>query len=172
MADTRAGATKLKGNPVDLLGPELKAGDAAPEFKLQATDLSEVTLESGAGKTRIIATVPSLDTPVCAEEAKKFNDHVKEMADVEVLVASMDLPFGQKRFCGSEGVENVKTVSAHRCTGFGERYGVLIAGGPLERCLARAIFVIGGDNKIKHVEYVGEIAEHPNYDAALAAAKA
>lgn len=172
MAETRSGATNLKGNPVDLVGPELKAGDAAPDFKLQAIDLSEVTLESGAGKTRIIATVPSLDTPVCAEETKKFNDHVKEMENVEVLVASMDLPFGQKRWCGSEGVENVKTVSAHRCTEFGEHYGVLIAGGPLERCLARAIFVIDGDNKIKHVEYVGEIAEHPNYDAVIAAAKA
>lgn len=172
MAETRTGATKLKGNAVDLLGPELKVGDTAPDFKLQATDLSEVTLACGEGKTRIIATLPSLDTPVCAEEAKKFNDHIKELPNVEVLVASMDLPFGQKRWCGSEGVENVKTVSGHRCSQFGENYGVMIAGGPLERCLARAIFVIGPDNAIKHVEYVGEIAEHPNYDAALAAAKA
>ena len=172
MAETRAGATNLKGNPVDLVGPELKAGEPAPEFKLQANDLSEVTLACGAGKTRIIATVPSLDTPVCAEETKKFNDHVKELSDVEVLVTSMDLPFGQKRWCGSEGVENVKTVSAHRCTQFGEDYGVLIAGGPLQRCLARAIFVVGADNTLKHVEYVSEIAEHPDYDAAIAAAKA
>ena len=172
MAETREGATKLKGNPVDLVGPELKAGDAAPDFSLVANDLSEVTLASGAGKTRIVATVPSLDTPVCAEETKKFNDHVKELPEVEVLVASMDLPFGQKRWCGSEGVENVKTVSGHRCTQFGENYGVLIAGGPLQRCLARAIFVIGPDNNLKHVEYVGEIAEHPNYDAVIAAAKA
>lgn len=162
----------LKGNPVEIAGNELKVGDAAPDFALQANDLSEVNLASGAGKVRIIATIPSLDTPVCAEETKKFNDHVKELDGVEVLVASMDLPFGQKRWCGAEGVENVQSVSSHRCTKFGEDYGVLIKGGPLDRCLCRAIFVVDGDNKLTHVEYVGEIAEHPNYDAALAAAKA
>lgn len=166
-----AAAVTLKGNPIELAGSELKVGDAAPDFSLQANDLSEVTLATGAGKTRIIATIPSLDTPVCAEETKKFNDHVKEMDGVEVVVVSMDLPFGQKRWCGAEGVENVQSASAHRCTKFGESYGVLIKGGALDRCLARAIFVVDGDNKIKHVEYVGEIAEHPNYDAAIAAAK-
>jgi thiol peroxidase len=162
----------LKGNAIEVVGNDLNVGDAAPEFTLQANDTSDVTLATGAGKTRIIATVPSLDTPVCAAETKQFSDHAKELADVEVMVVSMDLPFGQKRFCGSEGVENIHTLSAHRCTKFGEDYGVMIKGGPLDRCLCRAIFVIDGDNKIKHVEYVGEIAEHPNYEAALAAAKA
>jgi len=171
MAEKREGATNLKGNPVDLAGPELKVGDAAPDFCLQGNDLGDVTLGTSGGKTRILATVPSLDTPVCHEETKKFNDQIKD-SDIEVLVASMDLPFGQKRWCGAEGVENVKTVSSHRCTKFAEDYGVLISGGPLDRCLCRAIFVIDGDNKIKHVEYVGEITEHPNYDAALSAAKA
>ncbi len=170
MANIREGATKLKGNPVNLAGPELKVGDAAPEFSLQANDLSEITLAS-SNKTRILATIPSLDTPVCHAETKKFNDQIKDLSDVEVIVASMDLPFGQKRWCGAEGVENVKTASAHRCTKFGEDYGVLISGGPLDRCLARAVFVIDGQNKIKYVEYVGEIGEHPNYEAVLAAAK-
>ncbi len=114
--------------------------------------------------------MPSLDTPVCHEETKKFNDAVATMENVEVYCVSMDLPFGQKRWCGAEGVENVKTLSAHRCTKFGEDYAVLIKGGALDRCLARAIFVVDGDNKLTYVEYVPEIAEHPNYDAALAAA--
>jgi len=171
MAEVRSGAVTLKGGPVDLAGPELKAGDAAPDFSLQNTDLGDVTLESSAGKTRIIATVPSLDTPVCHEETKKFNEQAGSLPNTEVLVVSMDLPFGQKRWCGAENVENVKTVSAHRCTKFGEDYGVLIKGGPLDRVLARAVFVVGADGNLKHVEYVSEIAEHPNYDAALAAAK-
>jgi thiol peroxidase len=171
MADVRSGATKLKGNPVNLAGKALKPGDAAPDFKLQNTALEDVTLANSAGKTRIIATVPSLDTPVCHEETKRFNQEAGKLPNVEVLVVSMDLPFGQKRWCGSEGVDKVKTLSAHRCGKFGEEYGVLISGGPLDRCLARAIFVVDPQGKLKHVEYVGEIAEHPNYAAALAAAK-
>jgi len=170
MAEVRAGAVTLKGGPVDLAGPELKVGEAAPEFTLQDTGLGDVTLAEGAGKTRIIATIPSLDTPVCHEETKRFNEQAGQLSDAEILVVSMDLPFGQKRWCGSEGVENVRTLSAHRCTKFGEDYGVLISGGPLDRCLARAIFVVGPDGTLKHVEYVSEITEHPNYDAALAAA--
>ena len=169
MADVRSGAVTLKGGPVDLVGPELKAGDAAPDFKLQANDLSEVTLASSAGKKRIIVAVPSLDTPTCHEESKKFNDAAGEMSDVEVLVVSMDLPFAQKRWCGAESAENIKALSAHQCTGFGESYGVLIQGGPLNRILARAVFVADGEGKLTHVEYVSEIADHPNYEAALAA---
>ena len=171
MAETRSGDVTLKGNPVSLAGSALKPGAAAPDFKLQNTALEEISLASSSGKTRIIATIPSLDTPVCHAETKKFNDQAKELPNVEVLVVSMDLPFGQKRWCGAEGVASVKTLSAHRCTKFGEDYGVLISGGPLDRCLARAIFVVDPQGKLKHVEYVKEIAEHPNYDAALAAAK-
>jgi len=161
----------LKGNAVELAGSDLAAGAAAPDFSLQDISLQEVSLACGAGKTRIIATIPSLDTPVCHEETKKFNDAVASLDNVQVLVVSMDLPFGQKRWCGAEGVENVSTLSAHRCTKFGEDYGVLIKGGPLDRCLCRAIFVIDGEGQLKHVEYVSEIAEHPDYDAALAAAQ-
>lgn len=172
MADVRSGAVTLKGNPVDLAGPELKAGDAAPEFKLQSQGLEEITLASSAGKTRIIATVPSLDTGTCHKETKTFNEKAGALENTEVLVVSMDLPFGQKRWCGAEGVENVTTLSGHRCTGFGEDYGVLIKGGGLDRCLARAVFVVDGGGTIKHVEYVSEIANEPDYDAALAAAGA
>ena len=161
----------LKGNPIEIAGTDLKVGDAAPDFSVRDTSLSEVTLATGAGKTRIIATIPSLDTPVCHEETRKFNEAAGSLDNVEVLVVSMDLPFGQKRWCGAEGVEAVKTLSAHQCTKFGEDYAVLIKGGALDRCLARAIFVVDGEGKLTYVEYVPEIAEHPNYEAALAAAK-
>jgi thiol peroxidase len=167
----RTGATKLKGNPVELKGRALRVGDDAPDFQLQDNGLAEISLASSAGKTRIIATIPSLDTPTCHAETKRFNDEAKKLSNTEVLVVSMDLPFGAKRWCGAEGVETVKTLSAHRCTDFGSDYGVLINGGPLDRCLARAIFVVNPTGKVTHVEYVSEIADHPNYEAALAAAK-
>jgi thiol peroxidase len=166
----RKGAVTLKGNPVDLAGPALKAGDKAPDFSLQGTDLSDVTLANSAGKVRIVATIPSLDTSTCHRETKEFNERVKTVVGAEVLCVSMDLPFGQKRWCGAEGVENVKTLSAHRCTKFGEDYGVLIKGGPLDRCLARAVFVIKADGTLAHVEYVSEIANEPDYALALDAA--
>lgn len=168
----RAGAVTLKGNPVDLAGSELKVGDQAPDFALQNTALEDVTLAASRGKTRIIATIPSLDTSVCHMETKKFNEQAGSLPNVEILVVSMDLPFGQKRWCVAEGVESVKTLSAHRDRKFGEDYGVLIKGGPLDRCLARAVFVVGPDDKIRHVEYVKETSEHPNYESVLAAAKA
>ncbi len=161
----------LKGNPVQLAGNELKVGDKAPDFTLQNNGLEDVTLKASTGKTRIIATVPSLDTPVCHAETKRFNDEAAKLANVAVLVVSTDLPFGQKRWCGAEGVDKVQCLSDHRTAKFGQDYGVLIKGGPLDRCFARAIFVVGADDKVKHVEYVKEIAEHPNYDAVLAAAK-
>lgn len=171
MSDIRKGAVTLKGNPVDLVGKELKTGAKAPEFSLQNNGLEEVTLASSNGKVRIIATIPSLDTSVCHAETKKFNDQAAELPNVEVLVVSMDLPFGQKRWCGAENVDKVKTLSGHRCTKFGEDYGALIKGGPLDRCLCRAVFVIDGEGTVKYAEYCKEIAEHPNYDAVLAAAK-
>ncbi len=171
MAEVRNGAVTLKGNPVDLAGAAISVGSSAPEFSLQNNGLEEVTLGSSQGKTRIIATIPSLDTSVCHMETKKFNEQAASLPDVEILVVSMDLPFGQKRWCGAEGVEAIKTLSAHRCTKFGEDYGVLIKGSPLDRCLTRAVFVIDGNGTVKYVEYCSEIADHPNYDAVLAAAK-
>jgi thiol peroxidase len=162
----------LKGSPVTLSGAELKAGQKAPEFKLQSTALDDITLAASAGKTRIIASIPSLDTPVCHMETKRFNEEAAKLPNVQVLVVSTDLPFGAKRWCGAEGVESVACLSDHRDASFGKSYGVLIQGGKLDRCLARAVFVVGPDGTLKHVEYVKEIAEHPNYDAVLAAAKA
>lgn len=161
----------LKGNPVTLVGQELKVGDKAPDFLLQSNALAEVSLKDSVGKTRLIASVPSLDTPVCNLESKRFNEEAAKLPNVAVLVVSTDLPFGQKRWCGAENATNIQALSDHRAARFGEAYGVLIKGGPLDRCLARAIFVVGPDDKIKHVEYVKEIAEHPNYDAALASAR-
>ena len=161
----------FKGNPVTLAGPELKPGDKAPDFILQANDMSDVTLATDAGKARVVAVVPSLDTSVCSLETKRFNDEVKNDDSLTVYAVSCDLPFAQKRWCGSEGVENVKTLSDHRTCAFGEAYGVKIAGGPLDRVLCRAVFVIGPDDTLKHVEYCGEIAEEPDYAKALGAAK-
>jgi thioredoxin-dependent peroxiredoxin len=152
MSDVRKGAVTLKGNPVDLAGKALATGDKAPEFSLQSTGLEEVSLASSNGKVRIIATIPSLDTAVCHTETKKFNDQAAALSNVEILVVSMDLPFGQKRWCGAENVDKIK-------------------GGALDRCLCRAVFVIDADGIVKYVEYCKEIAEHPNYDAVLAAAK-
>ena len=172
MADIRKAAVTLKGGPVDLAGPALKVGDTAPDYKLQDVSLGDVTLANSAGKTRIIVTIPSLDTSVCHLETKNFNESIKGLPNAVCLVVSMDLPFGQKRWCGAEGVENVITLSGHRCQKFGEDYGVLIAGGPLDRCLARAVFVVNPAGKITYSEYVPEFASHPNYEAILAAAKA
>jgi len=162
----------FKGSPVTLLGNEVKVGQTAPDFKVQkSADMSDYTLSSASGKTRIIATVPSLDTPVCDLETKRFNEEASKLANVEVVCISMDLPFAQKRWCGAANVDKVVTASDHRDASFGKNYGVLISGGPLDRVLARAVFVIGPDNKVRHVEYVSSIADQPNYDAALAAAK-
>ncbi|MGH9834749.1 MAG: thiol peroxidase [Blastocatellia bacterium] len=161
----------LKGNPVSLVGEEVKAGQTAPDFKAQKTDMSDYGLGSSPGKTRIILSVPSLDTPVCDEETRRFNQEAAKLPGVEVVCVSMDLPFAQKRWCGAAGVDNVVTVSDHRDATFGKNYGVLINGGPLDRVLARAVFVVGADNSVKHVEYVNDIANHPDYEAALAAAK-
>lgn len=161
----------LKGNPVQVSGTELKVGQKAPDFVLQSSGLEDVTLAQSAGKTRIIATIPSLDTSVCHAETKRFNDEVANLPNAVVLVVSTDLPFGQKRWCGAEGCDKVTTLSDHRTTQFGKDYGVLIDGGKLDRCLARAIFVVDPQGTLKHVEYVSEISTHPNYDAVLAAAK-
>lgn len=162
----------FKGNPVSLQGEEVKVGQAAPDFKVQkSSDLSDYTLATSAGKTRIVLAVPSLDTPVCDTETRRFNEEAAKLSDVEVVCISMDLPFAQKRWCGAAGVENVITASDHRDASFGKGYGVLISGGPLDRITARAVFVIGPDNVVKYAEYVPEIAEQPNYEAALAAVK-
>jgi thiol peroxidase len=164
----RKGAVTLRGNPMTLAGPELKPGDQAPDFKVIGNDMKPVTLADTAGKVRIIASVPSLDTPVCDLETKRFNEEVTKLPGVEILTISMDLPMAQSRWCGAAGVKNVRTLSDYRERNFGPAYGVLIPDIQLD---ARAVFVLDKDNTIRYVEYVKEVGEHPNYDAALAAAK-
>jgi thiol peroxidase len=162
--------TKLKGNPVALAGSMPAVGDAAPDFKLVKSDLSAITHKDIAGKTTILLTVPSLDTPVCQIETRKFNEKAATLPNVTVLVASPDLTFAIKRFCAAEGIDKVHGVSDIRDRTFGKRWGVEITEGPFEGIMARAAFVIDPNNRIKYVELVPEIAEEPNYDAILAAA--
>lgn len=159
----------FKGNPVTILGNEVKVGDQAPDFKVLANDLSEVTLADTKGQVRLISVVPSLDTGVCDAQTRRFNEEAANLGNVKVLTVSVDLPFAQKRWCGAAGVENVQTLSDHRDLSFGESYGVIIKE---LRLLARAVFVIDSNDKVTYVEYVSEATNHPNYEAALEAAKA
>jgi thioredoxin-dependent peroxiredoxin len=161
----------FKGNPVKLSGEEVKVGQSAPDFTCQKIDLSEYKLSDSKGKTRIVASVPSLDTSVCDMETRRFNEEAAKLTDVDVVCVSMDLPFAQKRWCGAAGIDKVVAVSDHRTASFAKDYGVLIDGGPLDRLCARAVFVVGPDDKVKYVEYVSEISQHPNYEAVLEAAK-
>jgi len=151
-----------------LIGPELKAGDTAPDFNVVDNGLKPVTLKDTGNQVRIISVVPSLDTPVCDAQTKKFNEEVANLPGVDVLTVSMDLPFAQKRWCGAFGVDRVKMLSDHKDGSFGENYGTLIKELRIE---SRAIFVVDPQNKIRHAEYVKEVADHPNYEAALTAAR-
>src|SRR3990167_5251129 len=162
----RKGAVTMRGNPMTLVGPELRVGEKAPDFKLVGNDLKPVTLADTAGKVRIVAAVPSLDTPVCDTETRRFNEEAGKLSGVEILTVSMDLPFAQKRWCGAAGVANVRTLSDYQDRSFGPAYGVWIKELHLE---ARAVFVLDKDNTLRYVEYVKEIAEQPNFDAVLAA---
>ncbi len=163
--------TKLKGNDVELAGNEVNVGDEAPKVKVVGADLSEIEVGGAKDKVQLLVAVPSLDTPVCAAETRKFNEQAAAIDGVEVTVISMDLPFAAKRFCTTEGIENVQTGSDYRNKDFANAYGLLIAEGPLAGLNARAIFVVGKDGKIAYKELVPEITEEPNYDKALEAAK-
>jgi len=164
-------AVTFKGNAITLLGNEIRPGQAAPDFRVQKSDLSDYTLRSSPGKTRILAAVPSLDTGVCDVEMRRFNAEAAKLPDVEVVCVSMDLPFAQKRWCGATGSDRILAASDHRDASFGKAFGCLVSGGPLDRILCRAVFVVGKDDRIRHVEYVKEIATEPDYAAALAAAR-
>ena len=171
MAKVRQGATKLRGNPIDVTGEELRLGQKAPDFALVGQDLSDVSMKDTAGKVRIISTVPSLDTSVCASETRRWQEEIDKLGDkVEVITVSMDLPFAQKRYCGEAGVSH-RVVSAYNDEKFGEDWGVLIKDRPLRRVLQRAVFVLDRDDTIRYAEYVPEIAEQPNFDKALEVAK-
>jgi thiol peroxidase len=165
----RTGIVTMKGNPVTLMGKEIQVGDIAPDVELTATNLSPVRLSAYRGKVCVISSVPSLDTPVCDMETRRFNKEAAALGeDVAILTVSMDLPFAQSRWCGAAGVDRVVTLSDHRTAEFGEAYGVLIKG---IRLLARAVFVVDREGVVRYVQTVGEIASEPDYDAAVAAAK-
>jgi len=164
----RPGATTMRGKPLTLMGPELKTGDKAPDFDVIGDGLQPVNLAATGQDVRIFSVVPSLDTPVCDAQTKRFNEEAAKLPGVAIYTISMDLPFAQKRWCGAFGVDKVKMLSDHRSGSFGERYGTLIKDLRIE---SRAIFVLDKDNTIKHVEYVKEVAEHPNYETALTAAR-
>lgn len=159
----------FKGQPVTLLGNPVKVGDPAPNFTVLANDLSPVTLDDFKDTVRIISVVPSLDTPVCDQQTRRFNEEAAKLPGVTVLTISVDLPFAQKRWCGAAGIDKVKTLSDHRDLSFGMAYGVVMQD---LRLLARAVFVVDKQGKLVYVEYVPDVGQHPNYEAALEAAKA
>ncbi|MEN1968208.1 thiol peroxidase [Lentibacillus sp. N15] len=154
--------------PVTLLGTEIKVGDSAPDFTVLSNDLQEVSLDNYQGKVKLIAAVPSVDTGVCAEETRRFNEEADNIPGVQVLTISMDLPFAQTRWCAANGIKHLDTLSDHRDADFGEKYGVLIKE---LRLLARAVFVVDSNNTVTYVEYVDEVTNHPDYEKALEAAK-
>lgn len=157
------------GDSVTLLGNEVKVGEQAPNFTVLANDLSPVTLDTYKGAVKLISVVPSVDTGVCAAQTRKFNEEAAGLENVKVLTISVDLPFAQNRYCATEGLENAVTLSDHRDLSFGQAYGVAIEE---LRLLTRAVFVIDSENQVTYAEYVDEVTNHPNYEAALAAAKA
>src|SRR4051794_27420594 len=167
MAATRT--VLFKGNPVELIGPELKPGDPAPDFSCVGAGLSVLGLKDTGGKTRLFNVVPSLDTPVCNTQTRRFAEELKALGDqVEAYTVSLDLPFAQARFCTDAKIENLKNLSDTHDHSFGEHYGVLIEGLPIP-LLARSVIVVDPSNKIRYVEIVPEIAQEPNYEPALAA---
>jgi thiol peroxidase len=168
----RKAAVTLKGNPVDLKGPVLRVGDPAPVVELVDNGLAAVKVGGPSDHVRIFSAVPSLDTPVCDMQTRRFNQDAGAFPGVKVETISVDLPVAQKRWCGAAGVSAVRTLSDHRATAFGDAYGLPIVSGPLTRFLARAVFVVDKAGTVRHVEYVPEITKEPDYAAALAAAKA
>lgn len=166
---SNAHGTALHGKPLALAGRELKVGDSVPNFVLTANDMSDFTLDKLKGKVVIISSVPSLDTPVCSIETKHFSQEIDKLGGgAAVLTVSMDLPFAQKRWCGTEGVENIITASDFKHRSFGEAFGALIQDWGL---LARAVFVVDKHGKVSYVEYVKEVSSEPNYEPILAAVK-
>lgn len=160
--------TLLQGKALELAGPELKVGDTAPNFAAVDGSLQPFDLASTGSHVRIFSVIPSLDTPVCDAQTRRFNEEAAKLDGVDILTFSMDLPFAQKRWCGAFGVDKVKMVSDHKDGSFGTAYGTMIKD---LRIHSRAIFVVDKNNKVVHAEYVPELANHPNYEAALEAVK-
>jgi thiol peroxidase len=165
----RAGMITMKGDPLTLIGDELKLGDPAPDVEMLDNDLSSVKLSSFRGKVCVISSVPSLDTPVCDMETRRFNEEAGRLgSDVVILTISMDLPFAQKRWCGAAGVNRVTTLSDHRYAAFGEAFGVLIKE---MRLLARAVFVVDRGGRIRYIQLVRELTQEPDYETVLDAVR-
>lgn len=164
----RAEAVTLKGKPLTLVGPELKAGDAAPDFLCVDNELKPVRLADTGGQARIFSVVPSLDTPVCDAQTRRFNEEAARLPQLTVYTISMDLPFAQRRWCGAFGIDQVKMLSDHREAAFGLAYGVLIKE---LRLNSRAVFVVDPSNVIRHAQYVKEVTDFPDYEAALQEAR-
>jgi thioredoxin-dependent peroxiredoxin len=163
----RAGIVTIHGNPLTLVGDEIKAGAPAPEAELLDNDLNPVKLSAYRGKVLIIASVPSLDTPVCDLETRRFNDEAANLGpDIEIVTISMDLPFAQKRWCGAAGVKRLRTLSDHREAAFGKAYGVLIKE---LRLLARAVFIVDREGQVQYAQLVKEVTNEPNYEEVLQA---
>jgi len=158
----------LAGNPISVAGKFPQTGDIAPPFTLVGADLADVTLVQYHGQRKILNIFPSIDTPTCATSVRKFNAQASTLPNAIVLCISADLPFAQKRFCGAEGLDQVKTLSTMRGSAFLEAYGVAIASGPLAGLAARAVVVLDADDRVLHAELVPEIKQEPDYAAALA----
>jgi thiol peroxidase len=168
----RANAVTFKGNPLTLVGPQLKSGDKAPDFKCVTGALSLVGIGDTPPKARLFSVVPSLDTPVCSAQTKKFEESLTALKDkAATYTVSLDMPFAQKRFCTAENVSNMQTLSDVHDHSFGQAYGVLIEGLPLP-LLSRAVFVVDKSGTITYAEYVPEVTSHPNYEQAVAALQA
>lgn len=164
----RAGAVTLKGKPMTVVGPELKVGDMAPDFLCVDNELKPVRLADTGNAVRIFSVVPSLDTPVCDAQTRRFNEEAARLPGLLIYAVSMDLPFAQKRWCAAFGIDQVKMLSDHRDASFGTAYGTLIEELRLE---SRAIFVVDHNNVIRHAQYVTEVTDFPDFDAALAVAR-
>lgn len=158
----------MGGNPIKLLGEEIKVGAVAPDFTVLDAGLNPVKLSDAKGKTVIISVVPSVDTSVCASQTRRFNEELAKLEDVVIYTVSVDLPFALGRFCAAEGIDAVKTLSDHRDLDFGQKYGFVIDG---LRLLARGIVVVNPEGEVTYVEYVDEVTHHPDYDKAIAAVK-
>lgn len=172
MAETRKGEVTFKGNPVELVGPKLKVGDTAPDFACVGAGLATVKLADTAGKARLFSVVPSLDTPVCNRQTRRFNEELAALGDkVAAYTISLDLPFAQARFCTEANITNLSSLSDAHDQSFGTHYGVLIQGLPIP-LLARAVFVVDPSNKITYAKISPEIVEEPDYQPVLAALKA
>lgn len=159
----------LRGNPVPVGGALPARGATAPDLRLTSTDLKDVSLKDYAGKKKVLNIFPSIDTPTCATSTRKFNEKAAGLDDAVVLCIAADLPFAMKRFCAAEGLKNVVTLSTFRSPGFMQDYGVALLEGPMTGLCARAVVVLDASDKVLHTELVGEIADEPNYDAALKA---